>query len=151
MFKYLLIVITVPLILIITGCSGKVYDPNQVPIAGNSILVQKLNEDKQNYENIMTIEKGTKVESIKNILSKIAWEQNNTNKSLLADYRMILSVKNAKCTGTPYAIYVSANREYIEIVKEVGCTDSSDPYARLSNEDSAFLYKLITGEKLNNK
>ncbi|OZM57786.1 hypothetical protein CIB95_05315 [Lottiidibacillus patelloidae] len=151
MSKHLLIVATLTFLLIISGCSGKVYDPDHVPIEGNSIVVQKLSDDKKHYENIMTIEKRGRVEGIKKILTKVTWEKQNTDKSLLADYRIIISLKDSKCTGTPYAIIVSPNREYIEIIKEDGCNQSVDPYARLSEEDSATLFKLLTGEQLNNE
>jgi hypothetical protein len=128
------------LLLIVSGCS--------VTSSTETIMVQQLSEDMLSYKTIFTIDDSKQMKDINKILDEAKWEKKAVQMSRAADYRFIISIKDAKCVGTQYLFWINRQQQSIELVQEDGCKESLDPYVKLSPHDSAALFKLLTDEDI---
>ncbi|GAB6616852.1 MULTISPECIES: hypothetical protein [Bacillus] len=124
-------------IFIITGCSNVIENEDQ------RIEVQKRIGDNE-YEDLKVVTDNNEVLQVKKILHDTTFENKKVEMSRPADYHFIFQFKNPKIEAKAvlYQIWVSANREKLEIKAE------DNRYALLEGKHATTLFQIVTGEKL---
>jgi len=133
--KFLFAIVAFSLLLLI-GCSKGIEDEEQ------RIEVQKRSGNE--YEKFKVVEDAKKVERVKQILTRINWQNAEVSMSRPSDYQFFFQFKNPAILAKAvlYSVWISPNNEQVEIVK------GDSQYAQLTREDSARLFELLTGDNL---
>lgn len=134
-----LVIGLIPMILlIITGCSNEIGDEEQ------RIEVQKRIGDENKYEDFREVTNDEEVRQVKEIINKTDWINTVVNMIGPPDYEFIFQYKNPEIEAKAvlYQLWISPNKDQIEIVQ------GDSQYAQLSKDQSAVLYKIITGDIL---
>lgn len=136
MNKILVAFITVLLVLI-TGCS------NEIRNEGNIIVVEERVGEGDKYEHTITIEDRKEVSKVKEILDNISWGNSIVSMAYPPQYKFYFedNSKNKKSSRLVYQLWVSPNKDKVELVLE-------GKYVQLSKEKSAELFKIITRKQL---
>jgi hypothetical protein len=133
--KIILFFSLLAILLVISGCSNEMI--------GQKITVQKRTGEENIFEDFNEINQENLVEEAVNIVRIANWEHKKVEMSRYADYQFQFSFKNSRENKiTSYLLWVSPNGENLEIVTD------SDRYVKLTNQDSANLYEILTGEEL---
>ncbi len=125
-------------LIILTGCSNKIENEEQ------KIAVSKRVGNENKYEGFRGINDSKQVLKVKEILSETDWQNAKVDMSRPADYLFVFKFINPeiKAKAVLYRIWISPNKDKLEIVK------GESQYAHLTKENSAILFKIITGDEL---
>jgi hypothetical protein len=134
--KYLVVFIGV-FSFLISGCSS-------IGNEEQKIKVQK-RFDTNNYKDFKEITKNEEVQQVKKILDKADWEDAKVDMVRRADYRFAFQFKDPSIQAKSllYELWISPNNEQIELV-----IDIESKYVQLNKNNSAELFKILTGKKL---
>ncbi|MFJ7935113.1 hypothetical protein [Sporosarcina sp. NPDC096371] len=135
MKKLCLIVILFSLLLPTIGCVADVQE--------QKITVQKqVGEDKV-HEDFREISDRKKVSTAIEIVKSADWENAKIKMERYPDYQFQFPLKNGSQDKiASYLLWISPNGENVEIVTDGG------KYVKLTEQDSATLYEILTGEAL---
>lgn len=127
------------LVFITTGCSSGMEDEEQ------TIIVQKLVEDKVEYNHFREVTDIDLVAKVTNILEKTNWANTEVRMLHPADYIFHFEYIDEKIQSNSviYALWISPNKDKIELVMQ-----GEGKYVQLTKRKSAELFEIITGEKL---
>ena len=122
-----------------TGCSNEIENEEQI------IMVQKRVGDENKYEDFKEVTDNEQVMSIKELLDDTDWENAKVNMVRPPDYKFHFehTDKGIKSNAVQHSVWISPNKDKLEVVIE-----GQSKYVQLTKEDSAILFKVITGEKL---
>ncbi len=109
---------------------------------GQKITVQKQTGEENHFEELREVIEKTQVKKAINIMKNAKWENKKVEMGRDADYRFQFPSKNRNAKLASYLLWVSPDGQNIEIVTE------SYEYVKLTKEDSAKLYAILTGEEL---
>lgn len=123
----------------IAGCSNSLENEEQ------SIVVQKRIGDDYNYENFKEITNNEQVQTVRQILDDINWENAKVDMVRPADYRFGFQFKNPNLDAkmVSYELWISPNKDKVELV-----IDAESKYIQLDKNKSADLFEILIGEKL---
>lgn len=129
-------------ILIILGLGACTTD-----IAGNekqNIVVEKQvgNEDK--YEEFNKVTDTKQVEEVRGILRDVHWKDAQVDFIRPPGYRFMYEFKNPNIDTKAmlHQVWISPMKDELEVMQ------GTDEYAKLTKEDSARLFEILTGESL---
>jgi len=133
-----ILIYLVAMILVLTvGCANRINNE------GNKIVVEKRVGEADKYEYFNENKNIKEVEKAKVILNKINWKNAKVSMEYPPNYKFHYEDINSKSTGMTYKLWISPNKDTIELV-----TDSENKYVHLNKELSLRLFKIITGEEL---
>lgn len=119
----------------ITGCS------NGIEIEGNEIVVQKRVGEENKYEEFRKITDEKEVQKVKDILADIDWE--NAVVDMISPPHYKFCFVDTQTELVMFDLWISPNNDQVELV-----IDSESKYAQLDKDNSAKLFKMITGTEL---
>ena len=109
---------------------------------GQKITVQKRLGEENIFEEFREVTKRKQVTSAIDIVKNANWEDAKLEMESFADYQFQFPSKiNSENKIASYQLWISPDGEHLEIVTD------SDQYAKLSKDDSANLYEILTGEE----
>lgn len=138
-FQKLLFVLITVMLFLVTGCSGEIENEEQ------TIIVEKRIGDENMYGSFKEVTDNEQILSVKEILDNVYWENAKVNMSHPPDYKFHFQYINKDIESNPvqHSVWISPSKDKLELVIE-----EQSNYAQLTKEDSATLFKIITGEKL---
>lgn len=135
MKKILLLFSVLIILLVSSGCVNKMI--------GQKITVQNRIGEENTFEDFREITQRKQVTKAIEIVKNADWENAVVNMERDADYQFQFPFKNdSEDKIASYLLWISPNGENLEIVTD------SDRYVKLTMQDSADLYKILTGEEL---
>ncbi|QDQ03213.1 hypothetical protein FOH38_23805 [Lysinibacillus fusiformis] len=135
MKKIILFFSLLGVLLVTSGCLNE--------MAGQKITVQKRTGEENIFEDFKEIIEKKQVEKAIDIVKNAIWENEKVEMARYADYQFQFPFKNSSENKiASYSLWVSPNGENLEIVTD------SDRYVKLTKQDSANLYEILTGEQL---
>ncbi len=138
MKKIHLIVMLVSLLLLTTGCIANVR--------GQKITIQKQVESENNYEDFREVTNRKQVSKAKEIVENADWQDAKVQMDRYADYQFQFPLKNGSQDKiASYLLWVTPSGDNLEIVAD------SNKYVKLTEQDSATLYEVLTGEALSQR
>lgn len=112
-------------------------------MVGQKITVQKRTGEENIFENYKEVNQKKQVEKANGIVKNANWENIKVEMARYADYRFQFPFKNSSEDKlASYLLWITPNGENLEII-----TDSYR-YVKLTKQDSADLYEILTGEEL---
>lgn len=143
LLRKLFVGLFIVLLIIVTGCSNNISTANE----DQFIIVQKNigKEYESNFEEIRKITDGKQVHKVKEILKELKWEYPKRDTLQPADYHFVFQPKDPKIKAEAilYKIWITPGRDRLVIGQ------GENWYAfKLTNEQSAILFEIITGDKL---
>lgn len=124
-------------LLITSGCLNEMI--------GQKITVQKRIGEDESFEDYKEVIQRKQVRKAIEIIKNANWEDKKVEMTRYADYQFQFPSKNSSegdAKIASYLLWVSPNGENLEVVTD------SNRYVKLTKQDSAHLYEIITGEKL---
>jgi len=122
-------------LLVISGCLNE--------MVGQKITVQKRTGEENTFEDFKEVNQKKQVEKAIDIVKNANWENKKVEMARYADYQFQFPFKNSSENKiASYSLWISVNGENLEIVTD------SDRYVKLTEQDSANLYEILTGEEL---
>ncbi|WP_052344254.1 hypothetical protein [Bacillus ndiopicus] len=120
------------------SCSPPVFSPEQY------IEVDKYTGNGDEYEDFYTVTSNKEVQTVREILNTIVWEQKKIDMERPPDYRFIFQFKDPKieAKAVPYAFWINQN------IVELAVLASSDQYVQLDENQSAEFFEILTRDKL---
>ncbi|MEG0384578.1 MAG: hypothetical protein RR587_07475 [Solibacillus sp.] len=105
--------------------------------------MQKRMGEENSFEDFKEITQKKQVEKAINIVKNADWVNAKVEMSRYADYQFQFPSKSSSESKiASYLLWVTPNGENIEIVAD------SHKYVKLTKQDSASLYEILTGEEL---
>ena len=130
LFLFLLAVL-----LVTSGCLNEMI--------GQKITVQKRTGEENIFEEFREVNQRKQVEKAIDIVKNANWENKKVEMTRYADYQFQFPFKNnSENKIASYLLWISINDENLEIVTDSG------RYVKLTEQDSANLYEILTGEEL---
>jgi len=112
---------------------------------GQKITVQKRIGEENAFEEFKEITQRKQVTKAIDIVKNANWENAKVEMARYADYQFQFPSNNSSEDKiASYLLWISPNGENLEIVTD------SHRYVKLTKQDSAALYEIITGEELVN-
>lgn len=137
MKKIILFFSLVGVLLVTSGCLNE--------MVGQKITVQKRTGEENIFEDYKEVNQRKQVKKAIDIVKNANWENEKALMVRYADYQFQFPFKNSSENKiASYLLWVSPNGENLEIVTD------SDKYVKLTKQDSAKLYEILTGEELKN-
>ena len=137
MKKILLIVSILGVLLVSSGCVNEMM--------GQKITVQKRTGEENTFEDFKEITQRKQVTKAIDIVKNANWENAKVEMERYADYQFQFPSNNSSEDKiASYLLWISPNGKNLEIVTD------SHRYVKLTKQDSADLYEIITGEELVN-
>lgn len=135
--KFLFAIILV-VIFISTGCSGGLKNEEQI------IEVQKRLGDQNKYDYLKVVIDNKQVLKVKKILNDTDWDNAKVDMPRPPDYRFVFQFKSSQIEAKTvlHEVWISPKKDKLEIVQ------GDNHYARLTKENSAILFEIITGDRL---
>lgn len=122
-------------LLVISGCLNE--------MVGQKITVQKRTGEENTFEDFKEVNQKKQVEKAIDIVKNANWENKKVEMARYADYQFQFPFKNSSENKiASYSLWISVNGENLEIVTD------SDRYVKLTEQDSANLYEILTEEEL---
>lgn len=110
---------------------------------GQKITVQKRTGEENIFEDFKEVTQRKQVKKAIGIVKNANWENEKVEVASYADYQFQFPFKNSSEDKiASYSLWVSQNGENIEIRSD------SSRYVKLTKQDSADLYEILTGEEL---
>ncbi|MFJ6210315.1 hypothetical protein [Lysinibacillus sp. NPDC092081] len=135
MKKIILFFSLLAILLVTSGCLNE--------MVGQKIIVQKRTGEENIFEEFREVDQKKQVEKAIDIVKNANWENEKVEMARYADYQLQFPFKNSSENKiASYLLWVSPNGENLEIVTD------SDRYVKLTKQDSATLYKILTGEEI---
>ncbi|MFD1927491.1 hypothetical protein ACFSFY_05355 [Sporosarcina siberiensis] len=131
MIKGKLIILFVAIIVLVLGCTLKTQ----------KITIQKRIGDENVFEDYREVTQGKQVKKVKEILDNADWENNKVEMTEFHDFEFQFPFKNDKNAKiASYSFWIIPNGGNLEIVTD------NDRYAKLTKQDSTYLYKVLVGD-----
>ncbi|MGE7674558.1 hypothetical protein ACQKMV_13390 [Lysinibacillus sp. NPDC094403] len=112
-------------------------------MVGQKITVQKRNGEENIFEDFNEVNQKKQVKKAIDIVKNANWENEKVEMARYADYQFQFPFKNSSENKiASYSLWVSPNGKNLEIVMD------SHKYVKLTKQDSANLYEILTGEEL---
>ncbi|MFF2176433.1 hypothetical protein ACFVT8_08245 [Lysinibacillus sp. NPDC058147] len=135
MKKIMLFLFLLAVLLVTSGCLNEMI--------GQKITVQKRTGEENIFEEFREVNQRKQVEKAIGIVKNANWKNEKVEMARYADYQFQFLFKNSSENKiASYSLWVSPNSENLEIVTD------SDRYVKLTKQDSATLYEILTGEEL---
>jgi len=138
--KIFIVLLSIFLVLIV-GCA------NGIKNEGNKIVVEKRVGESDKYENYNEIKDSKEVQNIKDILNSIDWGNVKVKVGMASPphykFHFEGTTEKQELNGLIYDLWISPDRGTIDLV-----IDSESKYLHIDKTKSAELFKLITGENL---
>ncbi|WP_010097492.1 hypothetical protein [Ornithinibacillus scapharcae] len=112
---------------------------------GQKVTIQKRNGEENNFEDFREVTQKKQVKKAIAIVKNANWENTKVEMAGYADYRFQFPSGNYNSSEekiASYLLWISPNGENLEIVMDNG------RYVKLTKQDSADLYEILTGEVL---
>lgn len=125
--------------------SGCLDETNGQKITVQKITVQKRTSEENIFEDFREVTENKQVEKAINIIKNAKWENKKVEMVRYADYQFQFPSKNSNGKEdkiASYLLWISPNGQNLEIITE------SDEFVKLTTQDSAELYGILTGEEL---
>jgi hypothetical protein len=135
--KKILFISLLGVLLVISGCSNEMH--------GQKITVQKRTSEENIFEDFKEVTQKKQVEKAIDIVKNAKWANKKVEMVRYADYQFQFPFKNSDGSEDKirsYLLWTNPNGENLEIVTD------SDRYVKLTKQDSADLYEILTGETL---
>jgi len=121
--------------LVTSGCLNE--------MVGQKITVQKRTGEENIFEDYKEVNQKKQVEKANGIIKNANWENKKGEMDRYADYQFQFPFKNSNENKiASYLLSITPNGENLEIITD------SDKYVKLTKQDSADLYEILTGEEL---
>lgn len=137
MKKLILFLSLLGFLLVTSGCLNE--------MVGQKITVQKRTGEENVFEDIKEVTKKNQVKKAIDIVGNADFENEKVEMANYADYQFQFPSKNrygSEDKIASYLLWISSNGENLEIVND------SDKYVKLTKQDSADLYEILTREEL---
>ncbi|WP_342443472.1 hypothetical protein MHB65_10915 [Lysinibacillus sp. FSL K6-0075] len=135
MKKIILLFSLLAVLLVTAGCLNE--------MVGQKITVQKRTGKENIFEEFKEVNQSKRVEKAIDLVKNANWEDKKVEMTRYADYQFQFPFKNSSENKiASYSLWVIQNGENVEIVTD------SDKYVKLTKQDSANLYEILTGEEL---
>lgn len=124
-------------LLVTSGCLNEMI--------GQKITVQKRTGEENIFEDFKEVTQKKQVKKAIDIVKNANWEKEKVEMARFADYQFQFPSKTndgSEDKIASYLLWISPNGENLE-----GVTDSGK-YVKLTKQDSADLYEIVTGEAL---
>jgi hypothetical protein len=136
--KKIILFISLLVVLIVnSGCLNEMI--------GQKITIQKRTGEENIFDDFKEVTQKKQVEKAIDIVKNANWENEKVVMARYADYQFQFPSKGADGNEdkiASYLLWISPNGENLEMVTY------SDKYVKLTKQDSADLYKILTGEAL---
>lgn len=132
----------VVMLLLIMGCEN---EGNQdTHLYKRAIHVEKQVGDSGNYEQIRKVQEGKEVKRLKDALDQSEWQKEKIQMNRPPNYQFIFAFKNTQITDDPvqYKVWITPDHRQLEVVS------GDSAYTKLPIEQSATVFEVLTGEKL---
>ncbi|KMY33219.1 hypothetical protein ACZ11_06285 [Lysinibacillus xylanilyticus] len=121
--------------LVTSGCLNE--------MVGQKITVQKRTGEENIFEDYKEVNQKKQVEKAYGIVKNANWENTKVELARYADYQFQFPFKNSSENKiASYLLWITPNGENLEIVTD------TNKYVKLTKQDSADLYEILTGEEL---
>jgi uncharacterized protein YcfL len=129
------------LAILLVGCQGNVLG---IGDEKQNIVVEKQVGDKDQYEEFNKVTDTKQVEEVREILAGVHWKDAQVDFIRHPDYRFVYEYKNPNIDtkAVLHQIWISPMKDELEVMQ------GTDEYAKLTKEDSARLFEILTGESL---
>ncbi|MBS4199211.1 hypothetical protein KHA93_06025 [Bacillus sp. FJAT-49732] len=137
MKKIILFLSLLIVLLVTSGCLDEIIE--------QKITIQKRTGEENIFEDFKEVTKRKQVKKAIDIVKNATWKNEKVEMASYADYQFQFPSKNSngsKGKIASYLLWISSNGENLEIVTD------SDRYVKLTKQDSADLYDILTGEEL---
>lgn len=137
MKKIILFLSLLGILLVTSGCLNEMI--------GQKITVQKRTGEENIFEDFKEVTKKKQVKKAIDIVKNANWENEKVEMARYADYQFQFPSKNINGSEdkiASYLLWISPKSENLEIVTD------SDRYVKLTKQDSADLYEILTEEEL---
>lgn len=132
MKKILLLLSVLGVLLVSSGCV----------MIGQKITVQNRTGEENIFEDFKEVTQRKQVTKAIDIVKNANWENEKVEMERYADYQFQFPFKNSSEDKiASYLLWISPNGENLEIVTD------SDRYVKLTKQDSADLYEILSEEK----
>lgn len=121
------------ILLVSSGCVNEMI--------GQKITVQKRTGEENTFEDFKEVTQRKQVTQAIDIVKNANWENAKVEMESYADYQFQFK-NSSEDKIASYLLWISPNGENLEIVTD------SDKYVKLTKQDSADLYEILTGEEL---
>jgi hypothetical protein len=126
------------------GCTNEVKNKKDgIKNQGDKIIVENRVGEANKYEYYNEIKDSKEVQKVKDILDNTIWENAKVGMAYPPRYRFHFEDTNSKSSGTGYSLWISPNKDKIELVIE-----SASKYVQLNEQVSTELFKIVTGKEL---
>jgi hypothetical protein len=121
-------------LLIVTGCMDE----------AQTIHIDKRVGDENKYEEFRKVTDNKQVEKAKKAIEETTWEKAKAEMDRPPDYQFIFQFKNPQieAKAVPYRVWIILDNSQLEVIRGM------DEYAKLTKENSAILFEVLTGSKL---
>lgn len=136
MKKIILFISLLSVLFVTSGCLNEF---------GQKITIQKRIGEENIFEDFKEVTQKNQVEEAIDIVKNADWENDKVELERHADYQFQFPSKNNDGTDdkiASYLLWLSSNGENLEILTD------SDKYVKLTKQNSADLYEILTGEAL---
>ncbi len=131
--KVKLFILLVSFCVLVSGCTLKTQ----------KITIQKRIGDENVFEDYKEVTQSKQVNKAIEVIENAEWKSNNVEMKDFADYQFQFPFKNSNENKiASYLLWINPNGENLEIVTD------NDRYVKLTKQDSADLYEILTGEEL---
>ncbi|TDY02294.1 UNVERIFIED_CONTAM: hypothetical protein BJ099_11086 [Lysinibacillus xylanilyticus] len=135
MKKIILFFSLLAVMLVTSGCLNE--------MVGQKITVQKRTGEENIFEDYKEVNQKKQVEKAYGIVKNANWENTKVELARYADYQFQFPFKNSSENKiASYLLWITPNGENLEIVTD------TNKYVKLTKQDSADLYEILTGEEL---
>ncbi|MFJ7978813.1 hypothetical protein ACIQ1D_00660 [Lysinibacillus xylanilyticus] len=135
MKKIILFFSLLAVMLVTSGCLSE--------MVGQKITVQKRTGEENIFEDYKEVNQKKQVEKANGIVKNANWENKKVEMARYADYQFQFPFKNSSENKiASYLLWITPNGENLEIVTD------TNKYVKLTKQDSADLYEILTGEEL---
>ncbi|MFJ5562780.1 hypothetical protein [Lysinibacillus xylanilyticus] len=135
MKKIILFCSLLAVMIVTSGCLNE--------MVGQKITVQKRTGEENIFEDYKEVNQKKQVEKAYGIVKNANWENTKVEMARYADYQFQFPFKNSSENKiASYLLWITPNGENLEIITD------SNKYVKLTKQDSADLYEILTGEEL---
>ncbi|MGG3914296.1 hypothetical protein [Rossellomorea vietnamensis] len=129
------------LAILLVGCQG---NKSGIGDEKQNIVVEKQVGDGDQYEEFNTITDTKQVEEVRGILRDVHWKDAQVDFIRPPDYRFIYEFKNPNIDAKAmlHQVWISPMKDELEVMQ------GTHEYAKLTKEDSARLFEILTGGSL---
>jgi hypothetical protein len=140
--KKLFVGLVVIVLLTIMGCTKT--EDQDTHLYKRSIHVYKHSGDGDKYEEFRKLPDKEQVKKAKAVLDQAQWQETKVDMARPADYQFAFEFKNPQNTTKPgtYQVWITLDNSQLEVMS------AGDKYTKITKEQSAILFEVLTGEKL---